>query len=30
MSRRTLLRRSLGAAVGVWLVEGFAGMVGFL
>jgi cytochrome b6-f complex iron-sulfur subunit len=30
LSRRTLLRRSLGAAVGVWVVEVFGGMVGFL
>jgi cytochrome b6-f complex iron-sulfur subunit len=30
VSRRTLLRRSLGAAIGVWVVEGFAGMVGSL
>ncbi|HEX5822989.1 MAG TPA: Rieske 2Fe-2S domain-containing protein [Candidatus Limnocylindrales bacterium] len=27
MSRRSLLRRSLGAAVGVWLVEAFGGLI---
>ncbi|HEV8488247.1 MAG TPA: Rieske 2Fe-2S domain-containing protein [Candidatus Limnocylindrales bacterium] len=30
MSRRALLRRSLAAAVGVWVVEGLAGTIGFL
>jgi Rieske Fe-S protein len=30
ISRRTLLRRSLGAAVGVWVVELLGGTVGFL
>jgi cytochrome b6-f complex iron-sulfur subunit len=30
LSRRTLLRRSVGAAVGVWLVETFGGMVAFV
>lgn len=30
LSRRTLLRRSLGVAVGVGVLEGLAGMVGFL
>jgi cytochrome b6-f complex iron-sulfur subunit len=30
LSRRTLLRRSLGAAVGVWLVEAFGGMLSSL
>jgi Rieske Fe-S protein len=30
LSRRTLLRQSLGAAVGVWLVEAFGGLVSSL
>ncbi len=30
LSRRQLLRRSLGAAVGLWAVETGAGMIGFL
>ena len=30
MSRRTLLRTSIGAAVGLWLLEVGAGTIGFL
>jgi len=30
MSRRTLIRRSIGAAVGLWLLELTGGMLGFL
>lgn len=30
LSRRALLRRSLGLGIGVWLVEGLAGTIGFI